>query len=608
MVAELPRRILMNINKRPWPLATVCGPIRERIDTRPDYQRPLVWSHVQKQLLIDTILRGYDVPKLYWRRIGKKPDRYEVVDGQQRLHAVWDFYDGKYALALDADPANGYKIAGLHYPELPDELRIQFDTYPLDMIVLEETDEEEAREMFLRLQSGSTLKASEKRNAMAGNVRDMVRELTHHEFFSRCGFANRRFEFDQVVAQMLLLELAHGPCEIGDQELTKAYSEYSDFDFARGQGKKIADKIRRVLVFLSRAFPEKTPELKKTSAVSLYLLVSTLMDTHVIANLEPSFGEWFIDFETTRTEDEGRPQDERDPDMVSYHEHTTRATNSEDSIKLRHEILSRTFMLAFTDLPRLDNKQREFSFEQKLAIYRKYRGICQWVEKDGMHCGVKCSWSDWHADHIIPWSRGGPTTVANGQLLCPKHNLIKGATLPNQNSVAQTEGNSPTGDWTPLSTPESVQAPIQGSKYSSVLNKLCDLGWKPEQLPGQGRTAYALDSSGKTLAILRHALKQKKGRSDFYFFGLSRTLFQKWHSQGCVYVFLQCGTPSSVLVIPGDYLHDCFHDVPTSGETEDWKVNVFTDGETWTWQPSGKARLELTTYLNYYPRPSRKNP
>jgi hypothetical protein len=31
----------------------------------------------QKQLLVDTILRDYDVPKLYWRKIGSKPDKYD---------------------------------------------------------------------------------------------------------------------------------------------------------------------------------------------------------------------------------------------------------------------------------------------------------------------------------------------------------------------------------------------------------------------------------------------------------------------------------------------------------------------------------------------------
>jgi hypothetical protein len=65
----------MEINKKPWPVMTVCG-IKKRIDTNPDFQRPPVWSRSQKQLLIDTIVRGYDMPKLYWRKTGSSPDRY----------------------------------------------------------------------------------------------------------------------------------------------------------------------------------------------------------------------------------------------------------------------------------------------------------------------------------------------------------------------------------------------------------------------------------------------------------------------------------------------------------------------------------------------------
>jgi uncharacterized protein with ParB-like and HNH nuclease domain len=60
----------MEISKKPWPILSVCG-FKNRIDTNPDFQRPAVWSTGQKQLLIDTILRGYDIPKLYWRKISK---------------------------------------------------------------------------------------------------------------------------------------------------------------------------------------------------------------------------------------------------------------------------------------------------------------------------------------------------------------------------------------------------------------------------------------------------------------------------------------------------------------------------------------------------------
>ena len=83
--------------------------------TNPDYQRPAVWSQAQKQLLMDTILRGYDIPKFYWRKVSSSPDNYEVVDGQQRVRAIWEFVEGKYRLSKTTDKIGDYDVAGLLY-------------------------------------------------------------------------------------------------------------------------------------------------------------------------------------------------------------------------------------------------------------------------------------------------------------------------------------------------------------------------------------------------------------------------------------------------------------------------------------------------------------
>jgi len=53
---------------------------------------------------------------------------------------------------------------------------------------LTDTDEEEVREMFLRLQNGTSLKAQEKRNAMTGNMRDFVKQVASHKLFDNCKF------------------------------------------------------------------------------------------------------------------------------------------------------------------------------------------------------------------------------------------------------------------------------------------------------------------------------------------------------------------------------------------------------------------------------------
>ena len=205
----------MDMNKRPMAVPTVCK-MKPRIDATPDYQRPPVWTRKQKQLLMDTILRNYDIPKFYWRQV-KRPDgtEYEVIDGQQRLRAIWEFSEGGYPLANDCDPIEGHAVAGLKYSQLPMEVMDRFETYSLDVVIVTKAEareqEDEVRDMFLRLQNGTTLKAQEKRNAMPGAMRDFVKEIAGHAFFKGCEFSNSRYTFDHVAAQLIQIELKGGP-------------------------------------------------------------------------------------------------------------------------------------------------------------------------------------------------------------------------------------------------------------------------------------------------------------------------------------------------------------------------------------------------------------
>jgi len=412
----------MELNKKPWPLATIFG-IKDRIDTNPDYQRPPVWSISQKQLLIDTILRGYDIPKMYWRKVAKNPDKYEVVDGQQRLRAIWEFMDGDFTLSKDAEPINGIEMKNISYNGksermLPDDLRLSFDTYTLDVISMTDTDEEEVREMFLRLQNGTSLKAQEKRNAMRGNMRDYVKQIASHKFFDNCKFENSRYTYDLISAQMIRIELNGGPCNVKNSDLNKMYELNEEFDV---NGPK-AKKIKKVLDFLLSAFPEKTPELERYSTLSLYILISQLMEKYVYKDKYEILNKWFLDFEKYRREQKILDADSCDPEILSYHDKTSHSTDSEDSLKWRNEYLFRKFF-EYAPTIELKDSSRTFTHEQRLAIFRRDKGICQLKIKCD---GKKCEWDNWEADHIVPWSKGGKTIVENGQVSCPECNSSKG--------------------------------------------------------------------------------------------------------------------------------------------------------------------------------------
>ena len=411
----------MRMNKRPLPLSTIWS-WKSRIDPTPDYQRPPAWTRKQKQLLIDTILREYDIPKMYWRSVNRGDGiKFEVIDGQQRLRAIWEYRDDEFAVAQDAALIDGTSCAGLKCSDLDLELSTIFDTYPVDVVIVDEAvqneQEDEVRDMFLRLQNGTTLKAQEKRNAMLGQMRDFVKEVAAHPFFPNCKFSNSRFTYDHIAAQIICLEIAGGPASVRDSDLNRMYSENTGFD----PGGKLAKKVTRVLNYLQRAFPEKTPELERYSVITLYCAASTLIESYVHAETEELLNSWFIQFEMDRRANERMDEDQRDLALVEYRRMTSQSTDSEESIRGRLEFIEKRFFLDCPNIEPIDSI-RIFTPEQRLAIYRRDEGRCQIKTNCS---GEKLAWGEWHADHIIAHSNGGKTVVSNGQVGCPVCNLAK---------------------------------------------------------------------------------------------------------------------------------------------------------------------------------------
>ena len=68
------------------------------------FQRRYVWLEKHKIKLIETILLGYAIPEIYLWETEIDPDsgqaKYSIVDGQQRIGALFDFIDGKFKLKI----------------------------------------------------------------------------------------------------------------------------------------------------------------------------------------------------------------------------------------------------------------------------------------------------------------------------------------------------------------------------------------------------------------------------------------------------------------------------------------------------------------------------
>ena len=174
----------------------------------PEWQRENVWSVEKKRMLIDSILRGWKLPKFYFQRTSTDPDEFDVVDGQQRLSAIWQFMDGELTLSDES----AVRFGGVRYEHLPDATVDEFDDYEIEYDEITDASDEEVKEFFQRLQAGLPLTSSEKLNSVHSKLRDYCRKMAQHHFFQDTTvIANKRFAYFDIVAKVATLALGVRP-------------------------------------------------------------------------------------------------------------------------------------------------------------------------------------------------------------------------------------------------------------------------------------------------------------------------------------------------------------------------------------------------------------
>lgn len=188
-------------------IETIVSRIKnEDMDLQPDFQRGEIWTLQKKQKLIDSILRGWKIPPIHVIHNNQSID--EVLDGQQRLAAIRDFYDNIICIDGEILPENSelIQLDGMHYRDLPKKWQRKFRQYSIVIIRLTEYQPEEPAELFYRLNQPTTLTSAEQRNAYIGVTRDQVKELSN-KFVAlgaskeTIGFSNSRLAYDEIISK-----------------------------------------------------------------------------------------------------------------------------------------------------------------------------------------------------------------------------------------------------------------------------------------------------------------------------------------------------------------------------------------------------------------------
>lgn len=256
-----------------------------RLELRPDFQRNEVWSKAAQIMLIDTIIKGIPIPKVYIKSIIRDGNTYRVViDGQQRLTAILKFVKNELALKKPYIGEHQDK----KFSELPPEVQNQILRYKIDINEIFNPTDEEIRDLYSRVNKYTVqLNKQELRRAdFPGDFIHLAEELSENKFFEEAkifSVKQRRRMLDVEYIEELLTIILKGIQDKKDY-LDAVCEEYMQLD----NQADIVDIFTGIiddiaLVFDAEEFPMKDTRFKqKSDFYSLFACIFELRKDAVL--------------------------------------------------------------------------------------------------------------------------------------------------------------------------------------------------------------------------------------------------------------------------------------------------------------------------------------
>lgn len=312
----------------------------KRLDLVPPYQRYSVWSRGYKQYFIDTILNNFPCPAIFLHKENTdKGPVYHVVDGKQRLLAIFEFQDNKFPLAKDRD-----QFPAKYFDELPADVQAQFGNYQIPIEILTTKSLTDLRVAFDRLNRNVRgLNKQELRHARwEGPFIRFVETLAKARFWKDIGISTsarmRNMRDVEFVSEIFLLTV-HGVQDGHYRILDDYYAKYDDeesfqdIEEHRSTYEECQVIMKRVGVSLLRA-------TRFNNLHDFYSLWAALLE--YAENAES------IDYEATRAELEAFTERVTDPDNIAsddevalrYSNAVRQGGNKRTNRQLRAEILA----------------------------------------------------------------------------------------------------------------------------------------------------------------------------------------------------------------------------------------------------------------------------
>lgn len=243
----------------------------------PKFQRRPVWDYKAKSYLIDSIIRGIPIPRIFIRESTNldMTAQREIVDGQQRLKTIFDFINDGFKISKVHNKKFGDKV----YSELSESEQRQFFKYPISAVLLIDLNDNEVFDIFARLNTYSVkLNSQELLNSQFfGVYKQLVYRLAqeYRSFWIRSGLLSERnisrMADAKLVSDLLTVIIRNKIESNSFEQSKKLYAQYDD-EFEDNE--LIENRFKYTLDLLCKVYGENFSE---TSFTRLPLFYSTFL-------------------------------------------------------------------------------------------------------------------------------------------------------------------------------------------------------------------------------------------------------------------------------------------------------------------------------------------
>ncbi len=252
----------------------------EELSIQPKYQRRrTAWPINAKTALMDTIFNNFPLPPIYLRDYvdGEGKRKKEIIDGQQRISTIVEYYKNEFALSKNIYDE---ELAGCKFSDLTLEEQLMVEDFEVSFISIRGASDGDIISIFSRLNSFSLpLNSQEKRNSVyAGEIKSVIYELAseYNTFWTEFNILSPALiarMADASLVSDILYTIIYGRQSASAKALDKMYTEFDD-DFPRKS--EIYNNFNKTISVLGNLFESthvKTVFKPKFMFYSLFLVV-----------------------------------------------------------------------------------------------------------------------------------------------------------------------------------------------------------------------------------------------------------------------------------------------------------------------------------------------